>query len=94
MHKAHSTVKRRNATMACDPCRHAKTRCTRIPDGSMCFRCSQRKEECTYIRIQKKRGPRPRHHLFDSLAEKIVILSATSNGPCPQENNAMHFCHP
>ncbi|CAG8515273.1 32432_t:CDS:1 [Gigaspora margarita] len=94
MHKVHSTVKRRNATMACDSCRHAKTRCTRIPNESMCFRCSQRKEVCTFFRVPKKRGPRPRRQLFNSLAETIAILNATSNEPCPQKNNEKHFCHP
>ncbi|KAJ7696002.1 fungal-specific transcription factor domain-containing protein [Mycena rosella] len=66
--------KARKLPRSCDFCRHRKIRCDghNRPDG--CFNCLAFGSPCTYIRPNKKRGPKNR--LVEELRQKNAALEA------------------
>ncbi|KAH6599117.1 hypothetical protein BASA61_002648 [Batrachochytrium salamandrivorans] len=66
-------VKRKRVTQACDVCNRKKIKC----DGKrpICTNCHSSSQECTYVRITRKRGPRA--GLIEELEARVLELETT-----------------
>ncbi|KAJ3031793.1 hypothetical protein HDV00_008123 [Rhizophlyctis rosea] len=76
-----STPKRTRASRACDQCRKRRTKCS---GKTPCDSCITLEIPCTYVPVEKKRGPLPQTQQVQAMEKRLRTMEMLLNALLPE----------